>query len=712
VSKLGSRVFFSCSRLTDQSKHRAYGAWHALDHVPENVALDGVALGARWVRTPRCAARTEAEDPELADVQYLTTYWFIDPWERSVQQWDELASRSRHWGRRPELGWTRRVRCGYHVPIKGYVNPRVLVAADVIPYRPNRGVHLSVSRFQGAPVDVVEALRWYDETRIPDLLTCDGAAGAWPGSRRSRPRRPAPRARTPSTPSTSRPAIRTEKNVARTIATPAVEPLLMYIDGKWCTTVSGEVFERRSPFDGSLLAVHQNGDVSDAEAAIGAARRAFDTGPWRRMPARERRDVLCRAAGLLRAENERLMRILSAEVGQPNRGEPLMAAEHLEYYAHLAYDLRDEAVTGQHPDAVGLIASEPIGVVGVITAWNGPLAQTSWKAGPALAVGCSVVTKPSHHTSTAVLELARILEQAGVPAGVFNVVTSDRAAGAVVGEAICASPAVDAVSFTGSTATGRRIVSASTGNLKRVLLELGGKSPNIVFADADLDEAARGAFGGVTLLAGQACQSGTRLLVQESVHDEFVARLVEIFRTEPRLGDPLDPSTTIGPLVTPQQQERVLSYIESGREQGRIAVGGGRPDDDRLAAGSFVQPTIVCDVPVDNRTVREEIFGPVIAVIPFRSPDEAIRIANDSPYGLASGIWTASLDLALRCAKELRAGTVWVNTYRNSGLTTMPFGGYKTSGLGRELGREGLEEFLQKKSIHIKLGPVFGREPA
>jgi len=488
---------------------------------------------------------------------------------------------------------------------------------------------------------------------------------------------------------------------------------LMYIDGEWRTTKSGETFERRSPFDDSVVAVHQNGDGDDAEEAIAAARRAFDSGPWRRLPMSERRDVLCRAAALLREANGDLVRILSAEVGQPNRGEALMAANYLEYYAHLAFDLRDEALASQTPDAVGIIASEPVGVVGVITAWNGPMAQTAWKVGPAMAVGCSVVTKPSHLTSTAVLELARIFDEAGVPPGVFNVVTSDREGGAVVGQVISASHDVDAITFTGSTATGRKIAAAATGNLKRVLLELGGKSPNIIFADApSLDDAARGAYNGVTLLAGQACQSGTRLFVQESVHDAVVERLTEIFRTEPKLGNPLDPTTTIGPLVTAAQQSRVLSYIESGRAQGRVAVGGGAPSDPALAKGHFVQPTVLCDVPTDNRAVREEIFGPVIAVIPFSDADDAIRMANDTEYGLASGVWTSSLDTALRCSKEIRAGTVYVNTYRNSGLFTMPFGGYKGSGLGRELGREGLEEFLEKKSIHIKLGPVFARDRA
>jgi acyl-CoA reductase-like NAD-dependent aldehyde dehydrogenase len=488
-----------------------------------------------------------------------------------------------------------------------------------------------------------------------------------------------------------------------TVTATQVQPQQMFIGGKWTDARDGALFERHSPFDGSLVSVHQDGDVADVEAAIEAARHAFDSGPWRQLPMRERRNVMLRAAELLRRDSDRLAAVLSAEVGQPNRGEPIMAAEYLEYYAHLAFDLRDEAVASQDPNALGIIASEPVGVVGVITAWNGPVAQTAWKVAPAMAVGCSIVTKPSHLTSTAVVELGRIFDEAGVPAGVFNVVTSARERGAIVGQVLCESPLVDAISFTGSTATGRKIMAAASGTLKRVLLELGGKSPNIVFADADLEAAAQGAFSGVTLLAGQACQSGTRLLVQQSVHDEFVERLERIFRTEPRLGNPLEPDTTIGPLVTPEQQQRVLSYIEAGREQGRIVAGGGAPTDPGLAAGSFVEPTIVCDVPVDNRMVREEIFGPVIAVIPFADDAEAIRIANDTAYGLASAIWTSNLDRALRCAKALRAGTVWVNTYRNSGLFTMPFGGYKTSGLGRELGREGLAEFLEKKSIHIKL---------
>jgi len=476
----------------------------------------------------------------------------------------------------------------------------------------------------------------------------------------------------------------------------------MLIDGQWVPAVDGDTYDRLSPFDGHLVSTYANGDSEDARRGIAAARAAFDAGDWRRAPVQERAAVLRAAAARLRAERDRLARLLAEEIGQPRQaGAVEEAAKALEYYAWVACDRRDQAVTEQRSDAVGIISREPIGVVGVLSAWNAPMSVVH-KTAPALAVGCTVVVKPAHMTAGGVLELGRILQEAGLPDGVFNVVTSERANGAVVGHEIAASELVDMVTFTGSTATGRKVMAAAATTGKKVVLELGGQSPNVVFPDVpDLDAAVKAAFDGVMSLGGQACKAGSRLLLHRDIHDEFLARLAPKFG-EVRLGDPLEPTTTLGPLVSREQRDRVHGLVRSATDA-KVLIGGSYPTEGPLARGWFYEPTLLDDVSPDSPIAQTEVFGPVLSVLRFDDDSQAVEIANGTQYGLAGAVWTADIDRALSFAKRLRSGTVWVNTYRESGLRYLPSGGWDASGIGLERSREGLEEFLLTKSIHIKL---------
>ena len=479
-----------------------------------------------------------------------------------------------------------------------------------------------------------------------------------------------------------------------------------FIGGKWVNALGGETYERRNPFDQSLVATYQDGDERDAELAIDAARAAFDHGPWPHKTATERGEVLRRAAALVRQGSGALADLMTREVGQPRTEQLAMvggAADALDYYAGLIVGRRDEAVSGQRDDAIGLVIKEPIGVVGSLTAWNAPLSLTH-KTCPGLAAGCTVVIKPAHHSSGAVVEFARILEEAGLPPGAFNVVTSARDNGAVVGQAIAASEKVDMITFTGSSATGKAVMRAAANNLKRVKLELGGKSPNIVLADVhSLDIASAAVARGVVRMAGQSCQAGSRLLIQESIKDQFMERLL-VHIASATLGDPFSPQTTCGPLVSEVQLKRVDSYVDLGRASARLVTGGRRSDRADLQAGFFFEPTVFDRVEPDARIAKEEVFGPVLSVLTFKDVDEAIRLANSTIFGLVAGCWTTNLTTAIKVARTVSAGVVWVNCYRDDQpLKYMPTSFRKQSGIGAEMGPEGLDAFLEMKSVIIKL---------
>ena len=476
----------------------------------------------------------------------------------------------------------------------------------------------------------------------------------------------------------------------------------MLIDGQWVNAKSGKTFDRLNPANGELVGTYPLAGIEDADVAIEAARRAFDSGTWSKAPAKQRHDALRKIADGLRAQMVPIGTLLSKEVGRPIGmaiGEVAMTADVFEYFAGVALDIKGEAITNFAPDAIGLTVHEPIGVVGVITPWNFPLLLCSWKLAPALATGCALVIKPAQLTPTTTLELARVAQEAGVPNGVVNVITGP---GSTIGQHMAEHPKIDKIAFTGSTEVGRSVMKAAASNIKKISLELGGKSPNIVFADADIDQAVGGAYFAIYLNTGQVCQAGSRLLVHESVKDTFMEKLLA-FTKMVKLGDPLDPQTTMGPVIDKNQLATVEKYIAAGKGEGaKLVTGGNRPNGD-LAKGFFIEPTIFDGVNNTMTIAQEEIFGPVLSVMTFKDMDEALRIANDSMYGLAAAVWTRDLNTALKMAKGIQAGTVWVNSYHSSGLPNMPYGGYKQSGIGRELGRQGLEEYMETKAIQIKL---------
>jgi aldehyde dehydrogenase (NAD+) len=431
---------------------------------------------------------------------------------------------------------------------------------------------------------------------------------------------------------------------------------------------------------------------------VKAASNAFETGRWPEFTATQRGHMLWSLGELIVANATRL-----AEIEQRDNGK--LASEvtaqvrymgdYFKYYAGLADKIQGAVIPTDKKGVFAYTKFEPKGVVAIITPWNSPLTLTSWKLAPALAAGCTVVVKPSEFASTSMLEFARLFAEAGVPDGVVNVATG---LGSEVGEALVTHPKVAHIGFTGGDAAGRRIYELAARGLKTVTLELGGKSPNIVFEDADLDQAVKGVVSGIFAASGQSCQAGSRLLLQEGIHDLFVAKLVEFVKTA-KMGDPTQADTQIGPISTRPQFNKILSYIQTARDEGARCVLGGnsRPD---LGAGMFIEPTIFVDVKNSMRIAQEEVFGPVLAVIPFNDEADAIRIGNDVAFGLAAAVWTKDLRRAMLMTDKLRAGTVWVNNYRATSFTS-PFGGYKDSGIGRESGIDAIKEYLETKCVWI-----------
>jgi acyl-CoA reductase-like NAD-dependent aldehyde dehydrogenase len=484
----------------------------------------------------------------------------------------------------------------------------------------------------------------------------------------------------------------------------ALERYDLWIGGEQRESRSGATFTRVSPYNGDLVSEYANADEKDAEEAIAIARRTFDSGTWATASARERHGVLRRTAELLEDNAPFIAERVALEAGKPvnlTLGEVGTSARALEFFAGAVLADEGSAISHRVPDALGLVLREPVGVVSMITAWNFPVAQVAQKAGAALAAGCTVVLKPSHFCAAPALLLAEYLHEAGLPPGVFNVVPSDRDRGALVGQYLAGSADVDMVGLTGSTAAGRAVMRAAASNIKRIALELGGKSANIVFDDAPFDVAARTAVSAFTTISGQQCSAGSRLLVQRGIHKRLVAALKQHV-AEHVLGDPCEAGTTMGPLINSDQLERVLGYIEMGRSVGDLVAGGGQPKIDR-SHNLFVEPTIFDNVSNTSRLAQDEVFGPVLAVIPFDTEEEAIALANDSEYGLAGGLWTTSIDRAIRVTKAVRTGKFFVNSYNTAGIDDMPHGGYKNSGIGREFGLPGIHEFQELKTVQIKI---------
>jgi (Z)-2-((N-methylformamido)methylene)-5-hydroxybutyrolactone dehydrogenase len=475
----------------------------------------------------------------------------------------------------------------------------------------------------------------------------------------------------------------------------------MLIGGKWVDPASGEWFESVNPFTAKPWALVPRGSKADVDSAIGAAKCAFH-GEWRKLTATARGALLRKFGDLVTAEAERLAEIESTDNGKliaEMRGQLNYIPQWFYYYGGLADKIEGRVIPIDKPGVFNFTREEPLGVVAAITPWNSPLMLATWKLAPALAAGNTVVWKPSEFSSVSAFAFGELFEKAGFPPGVVNIVTGF---GGEVGEPLITHPDVAKVAFTGGDKTGEYVYGLAARGIKHVTLELGGKSANIVFDDADLDQAVKGVVSGIFAATGQTCIAGSRALIHRSIHAEFVERLLELAKTA-RMGNPLDASTQVGPVTTRPQYEKILDYIRIAKEEGAVCrLGGAAAQRQECGSGWFVEPTIFTDVKPDMRIANEEVFGPVLSIIPFDDEDEAVRIANNTVYGLAAGIWTKSIRRALLMSERLEAGTVWVNTYRAVSYMS-PFGGYKRSGIGRESGVDAIRDYLQTKSVWIDI---------
>lgn len=476
----------------------------------------------------------------------------------------------------------------------------------------------------------------------------------------------------------------------------------LYIDGAFVDSASTQTFESINPYDGTVVARVARGNAEDVRKAVQAARTAFDSGPWPKMSGSERGAHIKAVSDGINARMKELVALEVDDSGSTVRkaGEDVyLSARSMKYFSKLAAMNSTEPLEGLGKPGFSqnLLVRESIGVVGAIIPWNFPLKMAIWKLGPALAAGNTVVLKPSELTPMTALELARIINESGIPKGVVNIVPGF---GNEAGEELVKNPHVDKISFTGSTVIGKRVMSLCAENLKNITLECGGKSANIVLDDADVDLAVDGAMYAIFYHQGQCCEAGTRLLLPKSLAPVFLEKLIAKTKRL-KVGDPKDPATDLGPLVSKKQQERVLGYIEQGKKQNAVlAVGGGIPRDPGLQKGFFVEPTIFTNVSNSMTIAQEEIFGPVLSVIEYNSDDEAVAIANDSMYGLGGGVWSKNPERAMGIAKRLKAGTIWINEWHLISEKA-PFGGYKQSGIGREFGVEGLKEYMEAKHIHV-----------
>lgn len=476
----------------------------------------------------------------------------------------------------------------------------------------------------------------------------------------------------------------------------------LFIGGKWVPATSGEEFDAINPADGVVIGRLARGRAEDVDKAVAAARKAYE-GEWGRWSPIERQRLLFRINDIMEQHADELAVLETIDMGAPlsrTRATINWISQLIRFFASCTMTATTETARNSLPGRVMTLNHRtPLGVVGGIIPWNGPLGGQWWILGPTLATGCTCVLKPAEDASLSVLRFAELLVEAGVPDGVVNIVTGY---GGEAGAALAAHPGVDKISFTGSTETGRKIVQASAGNLKRLQLELGGKSPDIVFADADLDLAVPGMAMGVFSNSGQICFAGTRLFVQRSVQDEFVERLKQ-FSATLKVGNGLDPGVDLGPLISGRQLDRVMNYVQIGREEGAVLAAGGTRLGHELAQGFFVNPTIFSNVTNTMRIAREEIFGPVVSIVPFDTVDDVLRLANDTEYGLGGGVWTRDLSTAHKVSQGIHSGVVWVNCY---GVVdpAVGFGGRKMSGYGWKGSIEHVESFLSRKAVYMNLG--------